>query len=59
MYPVNSSYSYVGADGKPVVVNYRADSANGFQVASNALPVAPKVELVQPKNDLVVSVSWF
>ncbi len=57
MYPVNSSYSYVGADGKPVVVNYRADSANGFQVASNALPVAPKVELVQPKNDLVVSVS--
>lgn len=39
---VAGAYSYVDADGKPVVVEYTA-GVNGFQVKSNNLPVGPGV----------------
>ncbi|XP_042883621.1 uncharacterized abhydrolase domain-containing protein DDB_G0269086-like isoform X4 [Penaeus japonicus] len=39
---VAGAYTYVDADGKPVVVEYTA-GVNGFQVKSNNLPVGPGV----------------
>ena len=44
---VAGGYSYISPEGKPIEVRYTA-GVNGFQVESNALPVAPVDTAVAP-----------
>ncbi|XP_037094838.1 cuticle protein 7-like [Pollicipes pollicipes] len=46
---VAGGYSYISPEGKPITVRYTA-GVNGFQVESNALPVAPVDTNVAPRR---------
>merc|ERR1740128_1121666 len=52
---VAGGYSYISPEGKPITVRYTA-GVNGFQVESNALPVAPVDTGVAPVDTNVAPV---
>jgi len=53
---VAGGYSYISPEGKPITVRYTA-GVNGFQVESNALPVAPVDTGVAPVDTGVAPVA--